>query len=623
MKNKTNIIFILLTILVSIIIAISVELLFFNRNVLMKNNEYSLTVVDSNNMKKVGPWYISTSDEAYITLRLKSSYMNKVRFDYSSNNDFNWSIVYNSKNQGPQNVEYKSSSFIHKAIRKLGDSADEIKIIIYSKDVKIRNFKINNKIYWNWSRIIFIISFITVFAVFVKYRNYFCIHLEKAFLLISIVTGILLILVSPKTVYTAWDDQIHIKNSYTMFSKKDTKFSKAFQTIITLEKMNPSLYLTQEEQLELYHELNVVHNKTRNRVIQINNYAPKYNKIVYLPFYLGFKISDLCHFSFIIGFLLAKLLNLFLYIILIYFAIKVSTVTKKIIFIIGLLVSNLFLATQFSYDSSITASLLLALALFIRTLELKKINYKYIIAFVLSVIWASLPKAIYCPILLLLLFIPNVKFKTRKQAMALKISVIAITLLLMSTFVLPVLLGTASGDIRGGNTSVSGQLNFIFHNPVQYGKILLRSFIADSPELFLGFKVFTYTCYLYPYTEIVTPMIYIINLILILYVTFTNPINKEIVDNKIKTLFSIMILGIWLLITTALYLSFTEVGSNTIAGVQPRYFISMLLPLLLVLSPTLKKKENSKSKSHILVLLIPYLILMIIIFLLIYKGRGI
>ena len=38
------------------------------------------------------------------------------------------------------------------------------------------------------------------------------------------------------------------------------------------------------------------------------------------------------------------------------------------------------------------------------------------LGFIISVVFACLPKAIYCPILLLLLFIPNNRFDSKKQA---------------------------------------------------------------------------------------------------------------------------------------------------------------------------------------------------------------
>lgn len=620
--NKKNIKFIIATFSLAIFCSLLIEILVWNRSIVTKKNIYNAKIVELHDIEKENSWYKTTTDEAYMIIEIKDSYIDKLQFNYKAEKNFDWIMYYKNNNNETQEIAQKSSVLIDEATRKLNTKTNTIKIEFKSPNTKVWNIRINNSTTINSSRVLFFIILIIILITLIKFKDYFRKNLEKTFLIIASTTGILLILVSPKMVYTAWDDQIHLKRAYTLFSTKESNFSQALQILESQIEASSDNFQTIEEQQAFYKELNKIHRQTRDYKIQINNYSPKYNQIVYLPFYLGFCIADFLNLNFTTGFMLAKLFNLLCYIVIIYYAIKIATSLKKLIFVIALLVSNLFLATQFSYDPTITASLILALSLFVKILEQKEINSKYLIAFILAVIWASLPKAVYCPVLLLLLFIPNNKFKTKKQALIIKGLVVFITLLLVSTFILPFFLGSVGGDSRGGNTNASAQLSLILHNPFRYCKTLIKFLIIYGPEQFFGKNTLAGVAYLSPYIEMGIDLIYIGSFIFLMYATFTSKIDKDIITNKIKFILLIMITGIWLLVVTAMYLSFTEVGLNTINGVQSRYFIFALLPILLILMPTTSKYKEKEKKSLFLIL-IPFLILMFVILLFIVKGKGI
>lgn len=610
MKNK-KLLFIILSLVCSIAISFFIEIVYFNRKVITRNNIEKVQVIDTYDMIEKNGSYLTTSDSSYVILKLKSNYVNKLAFDYKSKDDFLWQIEYKNDQGIKKKIDNKSSSYIDISTRLINDKTDTIKISFKQKNIKVGNFEINNKIYINYSRVIFIILLIFTLSILIKYSKYFTKHLEKAFLLIAIVSGFLMIFVNSKVVYVSWDDQIHIKSASSLFSTKETKSSLAMQIIQEYNLTNEGTIQSREEKLAFYKSLNKIHNKTKNRVVQLNDYASRYNRIVYIPFYLGFKLANLLNFNFIFGIILAKIFNFACYCLLMYFAIKISKHTKKMIFIISLLVSNIFLATQFSYDSIVTASITLGLAAYFRLLEMKKIDYKYILIFILSIVWGSLTKAIYCPLLLLILFIPNDKFKNKKDANKFRFMIIAITLLLMSTFVLPALFGGLGGDSRGGNTSVTKQMAFIISNPLQFVKILIKFFLKSAPDLFLG--SFTLCGTAYVLNSDVTNFTYLISLVYILYYIFTDPIDKKILNNKTKIIMAICFIGIWLLISTAMYLDFTEIGQSIINGVQPRYFIPILLLLLMILRPTEDNVKGDKKYSCMFCV-IPFCLIMYTIF---------
>ena len=620
--KKNSVIFIVITFVVCLFLSVLVELFVFNKSVLKENKKYDASVIETHDIKEENGWYITTSDKAFIKFKTNTNYIERLCFDYKASNDFSWSLTYKLNGQKIKS-EQVSSSLINKTTRKLKINSDVIKLNINSKNVRIRKISINNKIYFNISHILFLTILLFSLTILLKFRNYFYNNLDKAFLYISIICGISMILFAPKYVYTSYDDQIHFKRVNSILNQGSGKISEAYMIVESQSKINDSLFQTNEEKVELYKSLNRIDRKTKNQTFQFNNYSKIYTRIIYIPYYLGLKLARIFNFSFITSIILSKIFNLMCYIGMLYYAIKISTYAKKIIFVCSLLVSNMFLASQFSYDPLITSSLVLAISLFLRTIEMDKIDYKYIIIFILSVILASLSKPIYCPILLLLLFVSKDKFESHKQSKLFKICVIALTLVLLSSFVLPLLLGSVSGDVRGGNTNASAQVKYILTNPISYIILLMKySGLYFMSFIFSELSI-SGVGYLGIYSHKVSSFLTYMQLILLFYVTFNNKIDKKIVSNKYKIIFGILYLGIYLLIVTALYVSFTPVAYSTINGVQCRYFNPLLPLVLIILTPTIDKLPKIKEKNNYLLLLVPYLSLMITIFTFVFVGHGI
>lgn len=623
MNKKKNFIFIFVLILFSIVVAFAIELFWFNRKNLFKNNISSIDIVEKKDIINTNGWYETTSNNSYVILKLKDSYINKINFDYKYNKNFSWYLEYNTKNNVKIKSPQTSSFLINRAVRKLNTNTSTIKIVFLEKNIKFRNIMQNNLISFNFGRILFLVVLISVFLILLKFKEYFISNLDKLFLLIVLPCSFLFVFIMSKTVYVSWDDQIHYKNSYALFDKNSTKSSEAMTILLDSSYTDSKLYQSIEEKFMLYKYINELDKNTYGKSIQLNDYSEKYSKIVYLPMYIGFKIAKLFNFDFILSFTFAKILNLLCYVILMYFAIKISTYAKKIVFIIALFISNIFLATQFSYDPTIIAGITLGLASFLRILEMKTIDYKYIIIFIFSIVWACLPKAIYAPILLLLLFIPNSKFKNKETGIKLKILVSVIFLLLISTFVLPALFTNMAGDDRGGNTSVARQMAYIINNPIQYIKTFGRFFFIYSPRLLIGPNTFTGTGYVIPTFSENVNLFYISYLLMIFYYVFSSKLNKNVITKRIKIIFLILIFGLFILISTALYLSFSPVGSNEIFGVQTRYFIPLFLPLLIVLWPTSSNVKNDNLQNDSILVFLPFLLLMLFVAILIYHTIGI
>lgn len=227
-------------------------------------------------------------------------------------------------------------------------------------------------------------------------------------------------------------------------------------------------------------------------------------------------------------------------------------------------------------------------------------------------LFGSCSKAIYIPLVLGVLFLPASKFESkRKQNIWRGITIVG-CVLLVGSFMLPVLTGSMEADARGGNTDVAMQLSLILKHPVAYVKILWRALYGSFNDYVLGKDSFAHMAFMgiHRYYLMVT--------VLLTAVFFTEPrkimsgeTKKSLAIYKITAL--ILSAGIVVMIWTALYLAYTEVGSMHIAGVQARYYIPLTIPVLTVLYTDKVsarwKDQNYNSVIFLCVLLIWHLTL--------------
>ena len=215
-------------------------------------------------------------------------------------------------------------------------------------------------------------------------------------------------------------------------------------------------------------------------------------------------------------------------------------------------------------------------------------DFKTAIIMLASISYACFVKAIYAPFLLLALFVPKERFDNQKQSRLVKSGIIGVTILLLATFILPTISGTMESDSRGGNTSVSEQLSSIISNPIDYTKLLGNTAVAEFSDKTLD----SFSNYAYITNQAtINSTNFLYTLFILLLFVFLTDNNGNNLTKKQRSVTFIACLTTTLFIWTALYLSFTPIGSDSINGVQSRYFLPLLFPLLLCLQP--KNIHNS------------------------------
>lgn len=410
------------------------------------------------------------------------------------------------------------------------------------------------------------------------------------YVITSLSVGCLMILFAGGR-YVAWDEEIHFSSVYKLASDYTVNWNKAAYMVATKNVPDSN---TKLEAAEIRNYLNS-EGCNWEKVEDKESLFVEYAKRPFIFMAVFYQLGKILNLPFIYVYMLGKLGNLLFTTLLIYIAIKIATRKKTFIAAIGMMPTVIFLNSTYTYDGTIIASLILGFVLWMNEMESdRKVDIKNLIFIIVLFVWGSFSKAVYIPVILLLLIIPADKFCiSRKKVVLFKIGVVGVFLLLMGTFVLPAISNTVSGnlsyggDSRGGDTSTVRQLISLLSHPVSAMKLFFanifsfenmgnrESILVDNNEMvtnLLFLNLSSFGCLHEKWSILLLP---------ILFLLFFVDSENENASVKIKFttriscgLVLFMVIG---LIWVALYLGFTPVGSDYITGVQARYYLPILM----------------------------------------------
>lgn len=318
-----------------------------------------------------------------------------------------------------------------------------------------------------------------------------------------------------------------------------------------------------------------------------------YQKIPYIPSAMFIFIGKLLGVPIHTTYYMGRMAMIFLYVYLIYHAIKNLKSGKVLLSIIALVPTNLFLAASYSYDVWVTGFAMLGFSYILKELQEpdKSVSMEDMIKMLLSFLLMGGAKAIYFPLVLMAFFIKKDKFKSqnyRKYCFF----ILGIMIIMFLSYCIPMFMTHSQSitDLRGG-TEVNGgeQIKFILQHPIQYTGILLN-FFKDY------LSISNITNYINNFAYLGLGIKSELLLVLLGVVSFTdkNDFDKNITwKTRILTIPICFITTV--LVATALYVTFTPVASANIAGCQPRYLMPMLFPILYMLGSWKIKNEMNQA----------------------------
>lgn len=582
-KNTKNrkMILLVLSMLGSIAFAFLIEFV-FNWNAL-RNPLAPVELVKENEKSKIYEW------QPKETVYVKEL---KITGDFPTDAQYQVYITYQNE-FGVEKEETLTDcvySVFAEAYTRIEKRVTSIKVEIPLAENEIDSISVSTRPEINKYRLLFFAFLSFLFAILVSQKELLLQKTELFFGLYALGFGCLLILyIGPR--YNTWDEDTHFRNVYAIASNQEIDWSNAAWKMY--QKYLPD-FNTKAEKAMLKNYLNeqgTVFHHAENR----NSLFLAYNVRGYLPMAFLFLFGKKTGMSFSDAYMFGKLGNLFLYVFLCMLAIKIVKFRKMIFASVAMLPTVVYQGAVYTYDNVVFSFLILGIALWINELSSKEmINRKRVIGIICCFLFGSFSKAVYIPVLLLLLLFSKEKFNSKRERYFFNIGIICLFLLMLSTFILPTLNSVATGnlsfgaDSRGGETSVVLQLLSMIHHPVSTVRLFLKEIFsfdnfrnlgyaeADNVNWInlLGLNLATLGTLKEKWGSLL--------LIFLSFLFGTSPENEEesLVGIKRKIQIGVILFMIVGLIWMALYLSFTVVGEFSIKGVQARYY----LPILVLIS---------------------------------------
>lgn len=556
---------------------------------------------------------VLTEDVGLITYRHNISHVSRFEYTFDFENDFHSIVRVYPSQQNLENGEYYdlydgNNRAIVTSETNIDSPIAQIEIF-FSEDAKgivIEDISIDNTFNFSHRRMLAISLFVVIIMLAILYRDLIGRKIEYGFLAVAFCSCIALVFTFPAQ-KVSWDEAYHFNMAYNMgiggdrIITPETAYYGSDSAVATL--MYP-LAEVEFDSIEDYMDSSNLYDKTDENNQIVKSEFGLLSNVGHLPSSIGISIGRLFKLPLSDLFYLGKLFNALTYIAITFFAIRRITVGKRILTAIALMPTTLFLASAYSYDALLNASVFLGLAYFLSELTDKEkfMSWKSFIIFVASIGVASAIKMVYAPLFLLLLVLPKEKFKDTKSKIIMKYGLFIICIAVVAVMIVPMLLDPSTrGDDRGGAVNAGGQLSFIMGTPVYYAKILLSNVLSTGSSYLIGDGIFGAMAH---YSNIKYGG-YITLFLVFVILTDTSEYKLSL---KLKAFMSVVVLVIICFVWTALYISFNPVGNLVINGVQGRYFIPVTLLLYLVFNTDKIKNEINTKLYNAIVIGIPALL---------------
>lgn len=596
-RNKKGLVKITVLAIMVLMLGVLGEFL-FNAKVLfldgLQKGTYELDMKDMelDGFKLKGSRLVMNQDGGTIDIRLDGKYADKLYFEYDFDGVVDCAVTarYYNGYGGISEKSYKdlNGTVITKSVISIRETLDGVNLSFDGavKGISISGIGVQNKVQINWLRMMFLWLAAGLPVFLVSCRKVISNNIEIGFLAIALTAGCLLVLLMPPN-RIGWDEEIHFSNAYSLSFEDELVITPGISELMTGSMANwpynSPRTMEERRQGEEYLNTHAVYKGDIPKEYLSSGKPAGILTPGYVTQSLMIGLGKLLGLPFSAVYAMGRLGNMLLYVTVVFFAIRRIRIGKRIMAVVALMPTPMSFAAVYTYDVTVTAFLFLGFSYMITELmePEKPLTLKNLGIIVGSFVIGCSPKAVYIPLILLMLLLPADKFKDRKTMYRIKGGIILVFLAMMSTFVLPSIISPSdTGDARSGNTSNAGQMSMIFSHPFTYAMILLENIKNRFFEFTLGGSLFGSMGHFGQNSCV------LISAALAVFVTMTDTREdgKGGLDRKIKIAILAVYGMVTVLIWTALYISFTPVGEPGIFGVQGRYFLPVLVPLYLVIN---------------------------------------
>lgn len=629
-----------IVIAVSLILAFAVEL-FSNMKLLtldskqkgVKETAFSETVFDTADVVEGDPengleYRPHPEYEQYQGKRCyyiePDSYVNKLVLDYENvsaayfdilvlyENRFGYLESWTTKDDNPMYISH-STVRIDKNVKGMWIIPMDNNTPQYDNEVTLTGVSIRNAAVFNHFRFLFIFLMSLAAGLIIVLRKQLAKQVEYGFLIVGLCSGIIFTLAMPLS-RVGWDEETHLRSVYWLDITGSYEYNCFLHNYIDggAENLPFEYSTTYEEYMHVFDRVNELSTPSESDPATSHRWGTSgFATFSYFFMAVTCNICKLFGVPFAYTYILLRMTNMLMYVIVVFLAVRKLPKGKLIMSAIALMPTPMYLASTISYDTVVTGFLFLGMAyLFYLMFTDNKLTWWEYLVFIGGMAYGSSRKSIYIPLILLGVFLPHRIFKDKKQERIMKTGVVLVLLVILSTFVLPAIFSpSAEGDLRGGTTSHAGQMSAVFSNPAGYAALLLSTMWQHLWDFGIGTPALDFMAYLGAGSLTYVIVIYLVT------ITITSENTVYVKDNKnrwaaegmplwLKALIYFLVFGVMCLIWTSMYISYTEVGKTAMAGVQGRYYIPLLFPVLFTLSFNKVNTNRDKVRYNMVCMLI-------------------
>lgn len=415
-----------------------------------------------------------------------------------------------------------------------------------------------------------------------KYKKW---KIEKIFLILAIPIGLLYMLAMP--IGRVPDEDAHFARIYEIATGHLVSDTDDHGMPGTLEDSNINIIKNMSKSTIHYSELPTYASfyADSGEQVFINTSSYNYNIINYFPQVAGMWLGNTLHLPLLISCYIARLFNLIVCTMIIYFSIKYIPFLKKGLMFIAFLPITMQEICSLSADgmSIVTAIALISFVLYSIYSLKNQFTKKHFVAMSLLCIVLCLCKIIYAPICLLLFAIPKERFGNikRKLFTIFGLGIFCAALMIGWLIMAPSLVSVSDSSLQTAS---------IIQHPIRYLGIIINSMLTNSGIYISGI----FGGYL-EWFNVDLSFLYVICTYTVFIIICSEARREWFISKTFRNISIFICTTVVLAAFTIMYTQWTKNGEVIIDGVQGRYFLPIILLVPILCLST--KKLNSSNKN--------------------------
>lgn len=607
---KKNCIKWVVLIAVSVVVCVLMELVFNYKLIFIGASDRGVFSVDMEEISYTGfelkeNVFVATGEEhAVIRIEKPIKYLGRLSYNRSMGTDTRTFInVYSGGGGVPTELIDANNRCIHLSEQVINGPVEYIEMVFEEpyQGMEISGITYDNTINFSWRRMLLFAAGVSIVMFLLLFRKTVGEHIEYAFAYIVLAMGLVMALGFPVQ-KVSWDEEYHFTSAYNLtFSKvvmtpEIIYYGDAWET-------GSLMYPKSEKEFAQFKEFldgSDIYNYDNEEQVQKGGFMGL-SSIGHIPSAVGMNIARLFKLPLSYLYIFGRVFNLLFYAACCFFAIKYMKLGKRILTVVALMPTNLFLACVYSYDATINGLLFLATAIILSDIADEKavFNWKKYVLTMGLIFVASAIKIVYIPFVLLILIMPKDRFKTKKDMLIMKGLIIAGVVFAAALLLFFVdLADFMSGDLRGGDVNVAGQVEYILANIPAVVVLVVKSIISSFVSYSVGNGAYGLVG---QWGEFPFEILIIVSMCVIVLTD-----SSELMLNiKSRVGVALIMLATTVVVWLSMYIVFTPVGVPWIGGVQGRYFAPLRVPFYLLFALPFVKLKIPKALHNAAVLLVP------------------